>query len=105
MHGIEIVTRKTEPAPGLPDAPYLLQDLQAVRMSHIVDPIEAEQDEVERTAREHLHRSGIAHCERDVIGIGREPSLAFADHTLRVVRSDVFARPFGKMESRAPASD
>ena len=83
------MTRKTEPASGLPDAPNLLQDLQAVRVSHIVDPIEAEQDKVEGTAREHVHRSGIAHGERDVIGIGEEASPAFADHLAGVIHDEV----------------
>jgi hypothetical protein len=99
--GIEIVTRKTEPRIELPDALYFLKDLQTVRVSDIVDPVEAEEDEVERTIREHLHRSGIAHGERNVIRISREPSPAFVDHALSVVHTDVFADPFGKMESRA----
>src|SRR5271165_3235286 len=97
------MTGKTEPASWFPDSSYFLQDGQPVRMIHRVDSVEAEQDEIEGSARKHLQRSGIGHDKRQWIGICREPPLALADHAFRIIRSDIFTHASRKMQSCAPA--
>src|SRR6516225_9171931 len=74
-------------------------------MTDVIEAVKTKQDEIKRSRIEQVHRAGVTNLKGNVGWIARKSLSTFRDHARGVIYADVFANPFGKMESRAASPD
>ena len=83
----------------------LVQSPEAVIVADRVNPVEAEQDEIERTPLERAEATSVTHGERNILHLATEAGLAGCNHRRRIIYAHVCGDARSEVQGGPPAAN